>query len=87
MSLMQVTSKSVISNSPSFLQKRPRTQVIQNVDFGSLCCAVLSRSVVSDSATPWTVALQAPLSMGILQARMLEWVAIPSSKGSSQPRD
>ena len=30
-----------------------------------------------DSATPWTVASQAPLSMGILQARILEWVAIP----------
>ena len=27
---------------------------------------------------PWTVARQAPLSMGILQARILEWVAIPS---------
>ena len=25
--------------------------------------------------------------LGILQARILEWVAIPSSKGSSQPRD
>ena len=37
--------------------------------------------------TPWTVAFQAPLSMGILQARILEWVAIPSSRGSSQPRD
>ena len=24
---------------------------------------------------------------GILQARILEWVAMPSSKGSSQPRD
>ena len=24
---------------------------------------------------------------GILQARMLEWVAIPFSKGSSQPRE
>ena len=30
-------------------------------------------------ATPWTVALQAPLSTGILQARILEWVAIPFS--------
>ena len=28
--------------------------------------------------TPWTAALQAPLSMGILQARILEWVAMPS---------
>ena len=24
---------------------------------------------------------------GILQARILEWVATPSSRGSSQPRD
>ena len=41
----------------------------------------------SDSVTPWNVARQAPLSMGILQARILVWVAIPSSRGSSQPRD
>ena len=43
--------------------------------------------VVSDSVTPWTVAHQAPLSMGILQARTLEWVIVPSSRGSSQARD
>ena len=48
-------------------------------------CAVLSHSVVSDSATPWTVAPHA-LSMGILQARILEWVAMAYSKGSSQSR-
>jgi len=34
-------------------------------------------------ATQWTVARQAPLSMGILQARVLEWFAISSFKGSS----
>ena len=50
-------------------------------------CAVLSHSVVSDSVTSCTIACQAPLSMGILQARILEWVTMPSSKGSSQPRD
>ena len=38
-------------------------------------------------ATPRTVARQAPLSMGIIQARILEWVAMPSFRGSSQPRD
>ena len=38
-------------------------------------------------ATLWTAAGQAPLFMGIFQARMLEWVAVPSSRGSSQPRD
>ena len=37
--------------------------------------------------TLWTVAYQASWSMGILQARILEWIAIPSSRGSSQPRD
>ena len=37
--------------------------------------------------TPWTVACQAPLSMGILQARILEWVVVSSSRGSSGPRD
>ena len=33
-------------------------------------------------ATPWTVAHQAPL-YGIHRARILEWVAIPFSRGSS----
>ena len=33
------------------------------------------------------IAHQAPLSMGILQARILQSIAMPSSKGSSQPRD
>ena len=35
----------------------------------------------------WIVAHQVPLSIGILQARILEWVAIPSSRGSFQPRN
>ena len=37
-------------------------------------------------ATLWTVARQAPVH-GILQARILEWVAVPSSRGSSQTWD
>ena len=37
--------------------------------------------------TPWTVARQAPQSMGFFQARILEWVTISLSKGSSWPRD
>ena len=49
--------------------------------------AVLSRSVVSNSLPPHRVSRQAPLSLRILQARILEWVAMPSSRGSSQPRD
>ena len=96
--------------------------VNENPEMESLC-AVLSNLVVSNSATPWTVAHQAPLSMkfsrqeywsglllllllsrfshvrlcatpetaaqsgsaipGILQARTLERVAMPYSKGTS----
>ena len=44
-----------------------------------LCCFAF--------ATPWAVAHQAPLSMEIAQARILEWVAMTSSRGSSQPKD
>ena len=40
-----------------------------------------SCSVVSDSLQPYG------LVHGILQAGMLEWVAFPFSRGSSQPRD
>ena len=35
----------------------------------------------------WTVVHRALLNMGFLQARILEWVAMPSSKGFSQPSD
>ena len=50
-------------------------------------CGAYLLSHVQFSATPWTVACQAPLSMGILQARILDWVAMPISRGSSQPWD
>ena len=51
-----------------------------------LCCAVLSRSVcVRLFVTPWTVAHQTPLSMGILQARILGWVARSSSRDLPNP--
>ena len=46
-----------------------------------------SRSVMSDSL--WALGYSPPGSSvhGILQARVLEWVAISFSRGSSQPRD
>ena len=44
-------------------------------------------SCVQFFATPWTVAHKTPLSMGILQARILEWVAFPFSRRSSQIRN
>ena len=53
-----------------------------------LCAFVLSCcSRVWLFVTLWAIACQAPLSMGILQARILEWVAMPSSRGPFQTRD
>ena len=56
--------------------------------FHPLCCVLclvaqscLTLSDLTDCSH------QAPLSMEILQARILEWVPMPSSRGSSQPRD
>ena len=54
-------------------------------DFGIVVFQLLSH--VQLFVTPWTIARQVSLSMEILQARILEWVAMPSSRGSSQPRD
>ena len=51
-----------------------------------LCCAQ-SLSHVWLFVTPWTVTHHAPLSVGILWTRILEWVAMPSSRRSSHPRD
>ena len=47
----------------------------------------VSHSVVSDSATPWTRACQASLSMEFSRKKILEWVAISFSRGSSWSRD
>ena len=52
-------------------------------DLSPLCMC----SVMSNSAPQWTVARQAPLSVGFFQARIMEWVAIFSSRGSSLPTD
>ena len=54
---------------------------------GGSCVCLSHFSHVWLFATLWTVACQAPLSMEILQARILECVAITSSRESSQPRD
>ena len=52
-------------------------------------CACVHAQVLQSRlfATPWTIAHEDPLSMRILQARILKWVAMPSSRGSSQLRD
>ena len=50
-------------------------------------CACFSCSVVSDSLWPHGCNSPGSPVHGILQARILEWVVISSSRGCSQPRD
>ena len=54
---------------------------------GCVCMFVYVLSGVRFFAAPQTVAHHAPMSMGFFQARILEWVAISSSRGSSWSRD
>ena len=42
---------------------------------------VFAMRACSVFATPWTVARQAPLSMEFSRQELLEWVAIPFSRG------
>ena len=49
-------------------------------------CVCESLSRVRHFVTPQTETFQASVH-GILQARILEWVAMPFSRGSSQPKD
>ena len=72
--------------------ERPQTDYIMRssrISRTSCVCIVCFQclSHVWLFATPWTVAWQAPLSMGFSQARIPERVAISSSRGSSQLRD
>ena len=53
-----------------------------------MCECVLSHfSHVWIFVTLWTITCQAPLSLGFSRQEILEWVAMPSSRGSSQRRD
>ena len=66
-----------------FLHKQARfkkSPICHYVDYASLFSIGLF-------VTPWTVAQNTALSMGILQTKILEWIPMPSSRESSQPKD
>jgi len=69
--------------------KSAKTEWIWRVKLDTAPCSVLC--LVSQSyltlCNPMDCSPPGSSSMGILQARMLERVAMPSSRGSSQPRD
>jgi len=61
--------------------------MLENVSFTCfsmlllLCACAWLFSCVQLFVTPWTVVHQVPLAMGILHPVILEWVAMPSSRG------
>ena len=65
------------------------TSTLQNVSERPLCCSLISISflLISWSEVKVTQSCLFVTLSGILQARILEWVAFPFSRGSSQPRD
>ena len=76
----------MINNSVAFFPGSPLNKLLSADILESGTCksplgmCVLSRfSGIRLFASLWTVARQAPQSMGILQARILEWVAMPPS--------
>ena len=56
--------------------KRKRMKVTNTWKYKYILCYHVQFFV-----TPWIVACHVPLSMGILQARILEWFAMPSHQG------
>ena len=54
-------------------------QAVQCLTDTCVCvCVCVSRSVVSDSVTPWSVARQAPLSMEFSRQEYWSWLPFPS---------
>ena len=71
----------------SYLPPKPIEGPHRRVKQYCIMCCAQSLSHVQLFATQWTVICQAPLSMGILQERILKWVATSTSRRSSQLRD
>ena len=77
------TSPPVVSSCfPDIPSQRPQSGLILPC---SLCLCVLSHSVCPTLCNPVDCSLPGSSVHGILQARILEWVAMPSCRGSSNP--
>ena len=72
--LTSVTVTNYIINSTNFRYMKGESESV-------------SHSIMSNSLRPHGLYLPGSSVHGILQARMLEWIAIPFSRGSSRARD
>ena len=69
------------------LLPREREWGRDDVGFGIYCCCYLVTKSCPTLGDPKDCSPPGSSVHGISQARILEWVAIPSSRGSSRPRD
>ena len=67
----------------SFIEKTILSHCIFLVPLSNIVC--VSRSAVSNSATPWTVAHQAPLSKGFSRKKYWSELPFPSPEGLPDP--
>ena len=74
-----------LSESCSSFQELLRSPAYPQTFLCVLCS--VAKTVAKTLHPSWTVAHQAPLSMGFSRQEVLGWVAISSSRGSSQPTD
>ena len=87
-----IPGESFVEGSPIYVPSalfQMNPPAIHQTFIGHLCCAALSRSVVSNSLQAHGLRSLAgyspsPVLAWILQARMLEWVAMPSSRDHAE---
>ena len=76
---------------PLFNCQGLKQQVVKQMLFHLFLCTKKSESEIAQLCltlcNPMDCSPPGSFVHGILQARILEWVAIPFSRGSSQPRD
>ena len=67
--------------------KAPESYSVATSIFNHLCCCAKSLQSRQTLFEPMNCSLPGSSVHGILQSRILKWVAMPFSRGSSQPRD
>ena len=92
--LLQWNSLMTVSWRTALKKQKPEEKVLkvfdclgENVNMLSVCVSAQSLQSCLTLCDPMKCSQPVSLSMVILQARILEWVLIPSSRGSSWPRD
>ena len=88
---MAFTSRAMLSTFPNQLFLEPLWKTIRrflkNLKIELLCCCCLFAKSCPTLCNPMDCSPPGSSVHGILQVRMLKWVAIYFSRGSSQPRD